>query len=382
MAPKRQSRRHQLGIQHSSVGESAASRWKRLAPDWYNAGRDDAPTESAPAVPAPSQRGSRKILKPSAADNTITRYDEPFVRHARRGPTADAVASLEAKGVTALVADLIQDRYSLAATLSNASLLKTWRLFHHEAFGHECPEVPVLPITVRKLVIIGAMFKIGGYRSYSNYVTIIRSQHLEAGFLWCQLLLHTSGWVTRSVLRGIGPERQSCSFAVPRLLALPRDHEPLVPLGPYNPVHLTILATLFLMREVEATTARVSAWTFHMDTLELKWHLPASKSDHLALGVHRTLPCFCDLDSLPCAFHIALDHLQWLQASQFSSDGSSPLFPTSAGTFATKHAVVNTFEKIGTACGQPLLSDHGLRLFGVTPHASLGPSTTQRPDWR
>ena len=130
MAPKRQSSRYQLGIQHSSVGESAASRWKRLAPAWYNAGQDEeVQAEPTEVTTAPAQRGSRKFLKPSAADTqqTITRYDEPTVRHARHGTTTDAVASLKAKGVAVLVDDLYKDRYSAAATLSNASLLKTWR---------------------------------------------------------------------------------------------------------------------------------------------------------------------------------------------------------------------------------------------------------------
>ena len=112
------------------------------------------------------------------------------------------------------------------------------------------------------------MFKVGGYRSYSNYVSIMRNKHLEAGYLWCQILQHTSAWVTRSILRGFGPERQSCSFDVRRLLELARTSTPLVALGPSNPIHMAILATMFLMREVEVTTARVSSWSFAMGVHE------------------------------------------------------------------------------------------------------------------
>ena len=151
----------------------------------------------------------------------------------------------------------------------------------------------------------------------------MRSKHIENGHEWCQLLQHTSAWVTRSVLRGIGPERQSCSFDVRRLCELPRTPAPMVKLGPCNPIHMAILATMFLLREVEATPARVSSWNLSVPDKEFTWHLPGSNSDHLAMGVRRMLPCFCDLDSLPCPLHIALDHLQWLRASRRSDGGAA-----------------------------------------------------------
>ena len=111
-------------------------------------------------------------------------------------------------------------------TLANQPLLTTWQHFHHEAFGHERPPLPLLPITVCILVMIGALFEAGGYRSYPNYVSNINGKRIEAGHEWCQLLQHTSAWATRSVLRGIGRGRQSCSFDVRRLCRLPRTSVP------------------------------------------------------------------------------------------------------------------------------------------------------------
>ena len=354
--------------QYSSSRESAAARWLRLAPSRC---------QSTPVVPAMANpltttsvqqaRGGRAIaLQPSGGlVTTFTpRHDVPTVRYSRRGTTAEALHSLRSNGAKTLVAALVKDRYSTGATLSNLSLLRTWRLFHHEAFSHESPPLPVLPITVRKLVMIGALFKVGGYRSYTNYASIIRSQHLEEGHLWCPLLAHTSGWVTRSVLRGIGPERQSCAFDTKRLFALERPPNPLVSMGPSNPVHMAILATLFLLREVEITTACISAWTFDPAAKEITWLLPGSKSDHMALGVKRTLPCFCGLGCFACAYHVALDHLSWLKHSGHSLAPESPLFPAHNGATASKRSAVLTFEKLGLQCEQPLMSDHGLRLFG------------------
>ena len=51
----------------------------------------------------------------------------------------------------------------------------------------------------------------------------------------------------------------------------------------------------FLLRDVEASTANISAWVLGDTKLELAWLLPGSKSDHLALGVKRSWGCLCEL---------------------------------------------------------------------------------------
>ena len=76
---------------------------------------------------------------------------------------------------------------------------------------------------------------------------------------------------------------------------------------------------------------------------ELTWHLPGSKTDHMALGAERTLPCFCGLDALPCPFHLAMEHMLWLRSSKHSDEGSAILFPTACGNVASKAAVIKTF---------------------------------------
>ena len=44
------------------------------------------------------------------------------------------------------------------------------------------------------------------------------------------------------------------------------------------------------------------------------------------------------------SFHLALDHLEWLQASPYATDDHSPLSPATSGNMASKAAVVATFE--------------------------------------
>jgi len=121
--------------------------------------------------------------------------------------------------------------------------------------------------------------------------------------------------VTRSVLRGIGPAGQSCAFVFDKLIKLPRHAETLVETGPCNPIAFTLLAIIFLLREGEASTSRVSAWTIDEELKEVTWNLLGSKSDHKTLGVNRSWPCICGHMAVPCPYHLAKQHIEWLVAS-------------------------------------------------------------------
>jgi len=198
---------------------------------------------------------------------------------------------LQSLGIDKIIENLDNDRYAASSANSHKSHVKTWSLFHFEVFRGVEPMPPVVPITVRSLIGVASLFKAGGYRSYPNYQSAAKNVHIEAGFDWTQLLDHTARWVTRSVLRGIGPARQSCPFRFNKLCLLHRSPEPLAADGPHHPQVFAILASIFMLREIEASTALVGAWTVAHDPPELTWLLPASKSDHLALGVRRSWPC-------------------------------------------------------------------------------------------
>lgn len=126
------------------------------------------------------------------------------------------------------------------------------------------------------------MFKAGVYRSYPNYASAARTWHVEDGYEWTDQLDLTSQWVTRSVLRGIGPATQSCPFKMARLLKLPLTAAVLTPDGPMWPVAAALLGTMFLMCEVEKAAARVHHLTFDHEQKEVTWLLSMSKTD---LGV-------------------------------------------------------------------------------------------------
>ena len=368
--------------------ESMEERRRRLRPDLYT----DTPPRSAatPAASSSTSSSMRPPLDPAARASSlskwivdsapsssptvapcqppltrpaphVTRADAPVVRHIKRGSATLAVARLNERGLDSLVDDLRHDKVARTSAGPNASTWKTWQSYHEMALG---PEIPKLPITPDILVAIGAVFKGGEYRSFPNYASSAKNQHVEARHEWTQLLEHTRCWVTRSVLRGIGPARQSCSFKYRLLLRLPQTADPLHASGPLHPVRFTLLSVAFLLREVEASTAVFGSWAIDAEAMELTWLLPASKSDHMALGVSRTWPCICGLDTLACPFHMAVAHREWLITAGHPTDPRSPLFPTSTGRHPDKHAVVSTFEQLGTQCGQPLTTVEGNTLFG------------------
>ena len=259
MPPRRSACRKSLPILVGNPYESIESRLKRLRPD---------DTQNASA--APTTRGTPvPRASPPAKAAIPTRSDAPVVRHLRRGAVADAAAAVASIGMTALVAALVSDRVARSGIGSSASLLKTWTSFHALAFENAGAWVPLLPITAVILQAVGALFKSGGYRSFANYLSAAKAMHIEAGYEWTQLLAHTATWVTRSVLRGIGPSRQSCSFLFANLCGLDCLPGPLVTNGPQQPQHLAILATLFLLREVEASVATITAWTLDLAACEI-----------------------------------------------------------------------------------------------------------------
>ena len=192
MASRRLSRN--LPVQHSSVTDSTEARWKRLRPDWYEGYSAGWTWPVSEAVYPVASRGSRSGPSTAAADQTIVRKDDPLVRHIRRGTTADALAALVGKGASALVDVLLKDRYAKGTAEANASLVRTRHYFHEEASAHAHPPVPVLPLTMRILVMVGLLFKAGGYRSYPNYISIMKTKHIEAGYEGGQLLRHASAW--------------------------------------------------------------------------------------------------------------------------------------------------------------------------------------------
>jgi hypothetical protein len=324
------------------------------------------PYPPGPALPAPSGFGA--VAAPCVPP---ARRDVGAVRNLRRGGIGLAEASLHTSGLDVLVRDLRRDRDSASGRGVGVSLLGTWHRFHSLAFPcGSAPPVPVLPLTALSIELIGAIFKAGDYRSFPNYLSVAKTAHIEAGHLWGELLSHTGRWVTRSVLRGIGPARQSQPWAMATLLSLARPSSPLVVGGPRHPVESALLASMFLLREVEMAASQVRHLLLDDRLLTVTWTLTASKTDPCAHGTTRSWGCLCGVAGLPCPYHLArhlVDSALSFASTLLLTDGEAllmPLFHNDAGSAPTKALMVESFEAIATLCGLPLCSPDGLRLFG------------------
>ena len=244
--------------------------------------------------------------------------------------------------------------------------------------------MPVTPLTKIKIFSIAAVFKEGGYRSFKNYMEAVKEVHLQ-DFEWNTRLARNARDAARSVNRGIGPSRQSAAFDLFSIVELTAAIvEPVAPNGPIDPVHLVILGSFFLLREIEASLALAASVIVDRTTLRVTWNLPASKTDPKALGKTRSWGCTCDcLLSNPCPYHSAVTHQDRL-LERFGKDGvlpnDLPFFPSNDGLVVSKDSVVATMEELAkllrlpvrSADGQKLWGGHTMRVSGAQHLASLG----------
>jgi hypothetical protein len=325
-----------------------------------------------PAVPARSD--SSRAAPPLANGNlssTPGRHDFAEVRNVVRGGRQSALADSSSM-VEGMVALLRRDRESASGRGARASLLNTWRGFHlnaREVSGCALGE-DIIPVTALGLEIVAAYFKRGGYRSFPNYLSAIKSVHVEAGHSWTEQLEGMGRWTTRSVLRGIGPARQSRPFKLNDVLGLPLDFEPLVTNGPRFPIHAVLIGSMFLLREVELAGILLENVTLEERLQEVTIRLTSSKSDSMALGTSRTWGCVCGVATLPCPFHLCkvicakvVDDARGLGLSGAALSGIH-LFGTSDGTVPLKAQFVETFEAVALKLNLQILTAEGTRAYG------------------
>jgi hypothetical protein len=366
-------RRAQL-LPPSSLAASGPSRATSTTPRPSVAPSRLAARTSSSSSSSSLAHGQVGLAGPSTSQRAAPyqRSDVPTVRNIRRGGVQVAEAAAVASGHHSLVQDLHRDRHAASGRTSVNSHRNTWARFHSLAFSSLRPPhtLEVLPLSSRKIIAVGALFKAGDFRSFANYLSSMKTEHLDAGHDWSPLLDHVCRWVTRSVLRGIGPARQSHPLPIALLLTLPRTTAPLVEGGFHSPVAATLLACIFLLREVELAATRVDHVTFDHPAQTVSWLLTASKTDPLAQGTSRTWGCLCEVPGLPCPYHLAVELV--IAATRFADDNDwtvaaalrMPLLYTADGVTPSKAKVVETFEALARRCGRPVLSAEGLRLYG------------------
>ena len=140
---------------------------------------------------------------------------------------------------------------------------------------------------------------------------------------------------------------------------------------------MTVAASFFMLREIEAALALDSHVTIDPDQRGASWRLPVSKCDPSAVGCTRHWRCICEGDARrPCP---ACALVEQKQSNRERSAllgiplHSLPLFPNAAGMVVSKRLVISSLEAlvvraggcITTAGGTLPLGGHSFRVAGA-----------------
>ena len=205
--------------------------------------------------------------------------------------------------------------------------------------------------------IMGAL-KAGGYRSAQLYLDTAKNCHIALGLPWDCQLQQAYRSAVRSCKRGIGNPKQAAHLPMEQVAEL-KGERALVPGGPTHPTTATLLASWWLLREIEASRARRKHVTIEEVTLKASWRLPSSKTDQAALGATRSHTCSCAVHSRElCPYHLLLGRL-----NDLPEDPEQLLFPAEDGLESTKKGWADTFEAIAKQLLLPITHANGARAF-------------------
>ena len=259
--------------------------------------------------------------------------------------------------------------------------LHTWEAIHRQWRPHE----PALPLTWPQIRAVGAHMEEAIYRSWGNYASRIKEEHVMAGHAWSLLLETSFRKAKRSVLRGVGPGVQAVSLDLELVVELDVDDLLNTPAMPLNLIDVFVVHSFFMLREVEASFLKWRHVVIDRGVGTLTLALPISKSDPQAHGCRRSWGCVCPVVSSsssvgsPCAFHSFLRHhaaLESLGPAWISLD--APLFPDAQGRHCSKIGVIQGYRALGAAIaakplkGQGEIGGHTARVTGARYLAALG----------
>ena len=228
-----------------------------------------------------------------ASDDRVKRkrFDMPVVRKVDKGSLDRAVRVCDSSDTKHTALDqLMGDMYATTSKRPRDALLRTWVKLHTCWFGDE--NHPAFPLDEQKLVRVSALFKAGGYKSFKNYLSRAKDQHLSLGFDWTESLNRVAQKCTRSVTRGLASASRSEAFEFCQVVrTLEEMDAPLVHDGPASPLPMVVCATYFMLRELEISAVDASDVSFndqevdHTFIADLQDRL-ASKGLHLHLDLH------------------------------------------------------------------------------------------------
>ena len=220
----------------------------------------------------------------------------------------------------------------------------------------------------------------GGLLSAAIYFTTYRTTAERLGYVLDDFAVRSIKDYTRSCVRGLGGAVRARPLPLDRLAELPGSRAAWVSGGLINPRASVMVGAWWLCREIELANARAMLVEFSGTGRGLiaSLHLPASKTDQLALGVARSLRCSCGARAA-CPVHTLVDHLLFLQAVFPArwvagvAEVSLPLFPSASGTVVAKNSMQDNIIEAARLLGVPQaapdgserVSGHSLRVTGA-----------------
>ena len=230
-------------------------------------------------------------------------------------------------------------------------------------------------------MVMGALDR-AGYRSSELYLDTAKQAHIQRGFPWTSQLAQAAKQAKRACQRHRGPAKQAQPLPLPQLGALNDEEEPLAKGGPYHPIRSTILMSWWLLREIEASNAKVDDIRIDSTAMLVHWRLPSSKTDWQGLGSTRTHACCCDCGTSPqiCPYHAMSAQAKWA-----TDHKSEFLFSTLGKAKVTKAGWADTFQQIAMKLHLETQDTSGNRRFtGHTARATgaIHMANTQVELWR
>ncbi len=138
----------------------------------------------------------------------------------------------------------------------------------------------------------------------SNYLDAAKGQHLDFGYPWTVQLARAFKRAVRSAKRNLGPAKQAQPIPFVTLAAF-KGAVSESPGAPKAPGRACLLASRWLLREIEASHSKLDHVKLDHSSLEVVFTLPNSKTDRLhGPCTTRSHSCSCSATgSAICPFH-------------------------------------------------------------------------------
>ena len=158
-------------------------------------------------VPVTTDKKAKHSANPDATDaRTTERAYQPEIHEYARGSADLAInETITDAQKNQAMKELLEGRYSRGSGPQRDAAWSTWTRFHRHWFSN----TSYLPLTILTINAVAALFKKGRYRTFSNYLSIARSRHLEEGYDFTKGMEQAATNAEISVPRGKGPGVQA-----------------------------------------------------------------------------------------------------------------------------------------------------------------------------